>query len=207
MSKRSSLHRIFVLFIFLLTVHETSATTVVPPAFNSLVGQADYIVRAAVKSVEAKLYDDGVHRHITTKVELQVLEIISGTPPQPLVLQLLGGKVGTDEMVVEGTPKFNVGDEDILFVHANGKQFCPLVALLHGRYPIKQEVNTGRRYVARGDGTPLANEQEVSQPLLAAGSRTRSKAQTAGSTASALTPDDFVARIKAAAVENSKSTR
>src|SRR5450755_12874 len=92
------------------------ATTVIPPTFDELVGKADYIVRAVVKSIDAELQTDGPHRHIVTHVELEVKEVIQGSPPQPLILHMLGGKLGGEEMVVEGTPKFQVGDEDILFV-------------------------------------------------------------------------------------------
>jgi hypothetical protein len=181
------------------------ATTVIAPEFNKLVDQADYIVRAVVKSVTSEMHTSGPHRHIITKVELDVREVISGTPPQPLVLEMLGGRVGAEEMVVEGAPKFKVGDEDILFVHGNGRLFTPLVALMHGRYPIKREAGTGREYVTRSNGAPLVSEQEVLQPMTgsAAAPTTRSLAPaTAPSSALALSPADFVSRIKAASTAN-----
>jgi hypothetical protein len=184
----------------ILAAAPARATTVVPPQFEELVTKADYIVRAVVRSVNAQMRTDGPQRHIVTKVELDVREVISGTPPQPLVLEMLGGKVGTEEMTVDGTPKFQVGDEDILFVHGNGMQFCPLVALMHGRYPIRSEAGTGRQFVTRGDGTPLTNEQEIARPLALA---ERSSATPVVSPAtSALTPADFVSRIKAVVARN-----
>jgi hypothetical protein len=175
-----------------LAASAARATTVVPPSFEQLVGQADYIVRATVKSVTAEWRSEGANRHIITKVELNIEEVISGTPPQPLVLEMLGGKMGNQEMRVEGAPKFNVGDEDILFVRGNGKQYTPLVALMHGRYPILHDAATGRAYVAREGRTPLYSEQEVSQPLESA---TQMKAERANTTP--LTPEEFISRIKA----------
>jgi hypothetical protein len=174
------------------------ATTVIPPEFNKLVGQADYIVRAVVKSVTSELRTNGPHRHIITKVELEVREVISGTPPQPLVLEMLGGKVGAEELVVEGAPKFKAGDEDILFIHGNGRLFTPLVALMHGRYPIKREAGTGREYVVRNDGSPLTSEQNVVLPI----AESVSAQPAARDSADALSPADFVSRIKAAATRN-----
>lgn len=170
------------------------ATTVVPPTFEQLVGQADYIVRAKVKSVTAEWRSEGANRHIITKVELDVEEVISGNPPQPLVLEMLGGKVGDQEMKVEGAPHFNVGDEDILFVHGNGKQYTPLVALMHGRYPILHDAATGRAYVAREGRKPLYSEQDVSQPL-----ETQATTQQKSTRASIapLSPEEFISRIKA----------
>ena len=182
--------------ILFLTALPARATTVVPPQFEELVAKSDYIVRAVVKSVKAQMYADGPHRHIVTQVELDVSEVISGTPPQPLVLEMLGGKVGTEEMTVDGTPKFQVDDEDILFIRGNGVQFCPLVALLHGRYPIKSEAATGRKFVTRGDGTPLTNEQEVARPMMLA--ETSAPAPTVAPAGFPLTPADFVSRIKTA---------
>ena len=141
------------------------ATTVVPPEFDSLVSQADYIVRAVVKSVTAEWRLEGPQRHIITKVELEVREVIAGMPPQRLVLELLGGKIGDEELVVHGVPRFYVGQEDILFIHGNGTQFCPLVALTHGRYPIQRELATGRALVARSNGRPLYSEKDVALPM------------------------------------------
>ena len=185
----------------ILAAVPASATSVIPPEFNQLVDQADYIVRAVVKSVTSELRTSGPHRHIITKVELDVREVISGTPPQPLVLQLLGGKVGDEEMVVEGAPRFKVGDEDILFVHGNGRQLCPLVAMMYGRYPIKRD-DHGREYMTRSNGTPLLSEQEVAQPMRAGVAEGTvhgaPQASVPGGTP-ALSPADFTNRIKSAA--------
>lgn len=187
--------------VLALTISTLTATTVVPPAFKSLVGQADYIVRAVVKSVTSEMRTDGGRRHIITHVEVDVREVISGTPPQPLVLEMLGGTVGDETMTVEGAPKFKVGDEDILFIHGNGAQFTPLVALMHGRYPIMRDSATGREYVARSNGVPLYNELEVSQPM----SEHASAQTAAGAAAQPLSPADFVSRIQTALSQISRA--
>ncbi len=184
-----------------LTAAPVKATTVIPPDFDHLVAQADYVVRAVVKAVTSELRTDGPHRHIVTKVELDVREVISGTPPQPLVLQLLGGKVGDEEMVVDGVPKFKVGDEDILFVHGNGRQFCPVVALTYGRFPVKRD-DKGREYVARANGAPLLSEQDVAKPMgppVSPGSAPLGAQASPPGGAPALSPADFANHIKSAA--------
>jgi len=171
----------------------TRGTTVIPPDFNKLVGQADYIVRAVVKSVSAEKSSVG-GRHITTKVELEVRQVIGGTPPQPLVLEMLGGTVGDETMTVEGAPIFKVGDEDILFIHGNGVQFTPLVALMHGRYPVKHDSATGRDYVARSNGAPLYSEKDIGQPI----EIPTAAAATVQAGAQPLSPDEFASRIHTA---------
>ncbi len=171
------------------------ATTVIPPTFQQLVNQSDYIVRGVVKSVSAEMSANGQNRHIVTKVEVEVKEVINGTPPQPLVLQMLGGKVGDEEMVVEGSPKFQVGDEDILFVHGNGRQFNPLVGLMHGRFPVRREAATGREYVARSNGAPLYNVNDLVLSMAAAAPK--QSALQAG--APPLSVADFISQIRTAA--------
>lgn len=179
--------------VFAAALPRAAATTVIPPSFSQLVAQSDYIVRAKVKSVNSEWRIDGANRHIVTKVELDVSEVIAGTPPQPLVLEMLGGRIGEDEMRIEGAPKFQVGDEDILFVHGNGLQLSPLVAMMHGRYPILHDAATGRAYVAREGKTPLYNENDVSLPLKAA-----SAIKSAQPAALPLSPEEFANRIKLA---------
>ena len=178
-----------------LLVVVAQATTVIPPDFQQLVSQSDYIVRAVVKSVTSEMQTDGQSRHIITKVELDVREVISGTPPQPLVLEMLGGRVGAEEMVVQGAPQFKVGDEDILFVHGNGQQINPLVALMHGRYPIKRDAATGREFMARSNGEALYDEKDVVQPM----AETALVQRALKANAQPLSAADFVSRIKTAA--------
>ncbi|HVT73336.1 MAG TPA: hypothetical protein VHD61_09380 [Lacunisphaera sp.] len=175
---------------FALVATPAHATTVIPPKFDELVSKSDYIVRAVVTNVSAEIIGTGSSRHITTKITIQVRQVINGTAPSTVVLEQLGGQVGAERMVVDGVPTFQVGDEDILFVHGNGKNFSPLVALMHGRYPILKDT-TGREYVARANGAPLYSEQDVSQPFAAPKS-----GALAEHAAPALSPEDFVSRIQ-----------
>jgi hypothetical protein len=67
-------------------------------------------------------------------------------------------------MRVAGMPQFTVGQTEILFVTGNGVQFCPLVAMMHGRYRVQTDAATGREYIARSDGVPLVSEHDVQLP-------------------------------------------
>ena len=179
------------LVIALLLPPLARATTVNPPPFNSLVDQADYIVRAKVASVASEWQTTDGNTHIITKVTLAVSEVLKGTPPQPLVLQMLGGTIGGVTMRVEGAPRFNAGEEHIFFVHGNGTQFTPLVALMYGSYPIMADRKTGNSYVLRSNGMPLYSEQDVSLPM----SRlSATKAQNAG--AQPMSPEAFASKIR-----------
>jgi hypothetical protein len=180
------------------------ATTVIPPEFDSLVQQADYVVRGKVASVSSEWREQNGHRNIVTLVTIDVSETIAGTPPTPLVLQMLGGKVGDKQLIVQGAPVFATGDEHILFIRGNGIQFNPLVALMHGQYPIKKD-STGRAFVTRSDGSPLHDEKEVSLPIeshshaavAASTPQTASSQPVVSVEPPALTATEFAARIRA----------
>lgn len=150
---------------FCLAALRGVATTVAAPEFDSLVGHADYVVRAVVKSVNSEWRIDGANRSIITKVEVTVREVIKGNPPTPLVLEMLGGRIGETTMVVDGAPQFKVGDEDILFIHGNGQQFSPLVGLMYGRYPVSHDSASGQDIVLRSNGSPLYDSKDVAQAM------------------------------------------
>lgn len=173
------------------------ATTVIPPSFDQLVNESDYIVRAVVKSVDSEYRTtDAGGKKIVTMVALDVKEVIAGTPPKDVVLEFLGGRVGNERMVVEGSPQFKVGDEDILFVRGNGHTIVPLVAMMHGRYPVMREAGTGRRYMAKGNRVPLTDTAEISQPITKAESAAMKAPAEAA--AEAMTPEQFIQQIKSA---------
>jgi hypothetical protein len=167
------------------------ATTVEAPEFEALVNQADYVVRASVKSVTAEWRENQGRKYIATRVALDIIEIIRGIPPQPLVLELVGGRVGNEELVIEGAPKFLLGDDVILFVQGNGRQIYPLVAIMHGLYPVMKDEKSQQEYVLRSNGLPLYSEQEVSLPIGA-----MSAAKAVNPAALPLTARTFIQKIR-----------
>ena len=182
------------LALSLLPLH-LLATTVLAPDFDSLVSQADYVVRATVVSKVSEWRVDGANRHIITKVKLDIHERIKGTPPSPLVLEVLGGKIGDLEMVVEGAPSFVVGDDEILFIHGNGRQFIPIVAIMYGQYLVMKDATSGQAVVHRSNGATLYNVQDVNQPMTAA------KA-AASSGAAPVTATEFANRVRASLAQH-----
>lgn len=170
------------------------ATTVNPPEFPDLVNQSDFIVRAVVKSVISEYARPG-SRKIITKVELEVREVIAGTPTQPLVLRVLGGKVGQEEMIIEGAPWFKVGDEGVYFVQGNGRQIYPLVAMMHGVYPVKRGAD-GREFITRSNRVPLQDTAEVALPMTDGGAAELQRRMSRPD--QALTPAEFARQIRTA---------
>lgn len=181
----------FALFAFVALAR---ATTVIAPDFDRMVSSSDYIVRAVVKAVTSEWRDNPDQpgrRYIGTLVELDVKETIKGTPPSPLVLDLAGGRVGDEELTIEGAPKFTVGQESILFIKGNGRQIIPLVGMKHGHYPVRRDKRTGQDQVMRSNGKLLYSEQELSLPQSAL-----TTTPVRAPKARALTSADFADRIR-----------
>lgn len=143
------------------------ATTIIAPDFDQLVNTADFVVRAKVKAVATEWRqnpDNPGKPYIGTNVELEVLEVISGTPPTPLVLSLVGGRIGDRQLTVDGSPHFEAGQENILFIRGNGQRIVPLVGMHYGHYHVRRDARTGEAQVMRSGGKLLYNENEVALP-------------------------------------------
>ncbi len=132
-----------------------SATTVIPPTFDELVGRAEFIFEGTVKEVRAQWVGEGSQRHIMTYVTFDVAENVKGQAPSTYTLQMLGGTVDGTTMEVSDTPRFAPGDRDILFVENNGRQFVPLVGIMHGRFHITHDSRTGSESLADDHGDVL----------------------------------------------------
>lgn len=179
---------------FCLATVAARATTVLPPDFDQLVNESDYIVRASVVSLRSEYRDGPQGRLIITFVKIRVRETLAGEAPAEIELELLGGRIGDDQLIVNGAPTFRVGDDDFLFVSGNGRTFFPLFALGHGRYPVRRDDQTGREYIARANDVPLQDVAEVGTPITTG--PTARLQQRAARSATALTPADFSTRIK-----------
>jgi hypothetical protein len=136
-------------------------TTVVPPTFDELVSQAEVIFQGAVTDVRSEWAGAGAQRHIVTYVTFRVEEGFKGNVGATYSVRLLGGTVGGETMEVTDTPKFNVGDRDILFVENNGSQFVPLVGISHGRFRVDRDQTTGRDVVRTNDRAPLSDVSQL----------------------------------------------
>lgn len=147
-------------FLFLVLcvgfVTAARATTVVPPTFDQLVSDAELIFQGTVTATQSRWAGGGKERHIVTDVTFRIDDSIKGTLGGSYTIQMLGGTMDGQTMEVSDSPKFNVGDRDVLFVEHNGHQFIPLVGIMHGRFHIDTKAD-GRETVAKENGAPVAN--------------------------------------------------
>jgi hypothetical protein len=185
------------LFAFLIAlVPFTRATSVVPPSFTELVNEAEAIYRGRVTAVQARRVDraDGEGSTIKTFVTFAVERVLKGAEQKEITLEFLGGTIGDEKLEVSGMPKFNLGARDIVFVQRNGVQFCPLVALMHGRYRVMRDEATAREHIARDNGVPLTDVGEVELPMVELPAPLRA-ASAASASSRALSCDAFESRV------------
>lgn len=157
-------HLLFVLGLW----PSLSGTTIIPPTFDELVGQSDYVVRVVITSVAPERRPSVDHpgsTYIMSRVAVETREVLKGQPPSPLVLEMLGGKIGDEQLVVQGAPRLAVGEEHILFVRGNSRVISPFVGLGHGAYRIERDPQSGADRVLRANGRPLYHESEISSSL------------------------------------------
>ncbi len=184
------------LAVLVAGVTVSRATTVVPPEFAELVRGSDYVIRGRVVAVRNDVRQQDGREVPFTLVDVEVKQAIAGEVPERVTLQLLGGTTADGELRVEGVPRFTVGDESILFVQGNGRNFFPLTAAAHGLYPVRFDKKLAREYVARANGVPLSATAEVALPL--AEGRLAQQLRRTIKREDALTPAEFIQSIRAA---------
>lgn len=173
------------------------ATTVIPPTFEQLVERAELIFHGTVTEVKSLWTGEGAQRHIVTYVSFKPEETIKGEAAPSYTLRMLGGTVGDETMEVTDTPKFRVGDRDILFVENNGTQFVPLVGIMHGRFRVRKDELTGKDSVTDHHGHAVADVAALGRPEHIAQATHGAIHSEAGTMDGALDCASFKAAIKA----------
>ena len=140
-----------------LSLATIRATTVIPPTFDQLVTNAEMIFEGTVTEMRSQWTGEETERHIVTYVTFKIEDPIKGAPGANYTIRMFGGTVDGHTMEATDTPRFKVGDRDILFVEHNGTQFVPLVGIMHGRFHVQQDDATARETIAKDNGAQLSN--------------------------------------------------
>jgi hypothetical protein len=180
-----------------LLINAAQATTVIPPSFDELVEQAQLIFQGTVTDTQSQWTGEGGSRRIVTYVTFKVDEAIKGEPGETYTVRMLGGTVGDQTMEVSDSPKFKVGDRDILFVENNGTQFIPLVGIMQGRFRVQNAKATGREVVMSNAGHPVKDVAELGKDEEHAYGKSSTQSSAAAATERALGSADFKSAIRA----------
>jgi hypothetical protein len=182
---------ILVFVCSLAVVADAQATTVIPPTFDELVAEAEVIFQGTVTDVTSQWTGEGAQRRIVSYVTLNVEDAIKGNPGATYTLRMLGGTVDGTTMEVSDSPKFKAGDREILFVQDNGRQFIPLVGIMHGRFRVEKEAQTGADIVVNNSGKPVSDLTQLGKAT------DHATAADANSTSHALRVDEFKSAVRA----------
>jgi len=161
-----------------------NATTVIPPTFEQLVDQAQEIFQGSVTKVDSQWIGEGGDRHIVSYITFEVKDALKGAPGKTYTMRAFGGTIDGETMMIGDGPKFEVGDEDILFVENNGTQVVPLVGLMHGQFHVRRD-QSGKAMVTTNEDKPLRNVTRLGR-----------ETETGTSTEAVLTPEAFKAAIQ-----------
>jgi len=177
-----------------LGLHATRGTTVIPPTFDELVNRAEVIFQGTVTDVRSQWTGEGAQHRIESYVTFRVEDAMKGAPGESYTLRMLGGTVDGETMEVSDSPKFKIGDRDVIFVENNGSQFIPLVGIMHGRFHVDKDKETGREMITTNEREPLKDLSRLG------------KQEQKASASEALSPNDFKSAIRRA-VQNHPGTQ
>jgi hypothetical protein len=152
-----TLRSLFLVGLACIAVTSASATTVIAPTFDELVNRAQLIFEGTVTDVRSQWVGEGGQRRIVSYVTVKVEDGLKGEAGPTYTLQMLGGTVGGTTMEISDSPKFKVGDRDILFVENNGAQFIPLVGIMHGRFRVQQDSASVDAIVLTSEGEQVGD--------------------------------------------------
>ena len=192
-----TLRPLLLLFTALLVLISARATTVIPPSFDELVDQAEFIFQGTVTEVKAQWVGEGGQRHIVSYVTLKVEDAIKGNLGASYTIRMRGGTVDGETMWVSDAPKFKVGDRDILFVEHNGTQFVPLVGIMHGRFRVERDQASGKDVVATDKGEAVSDLAQLGKEKDPAGGQSNDRAVDPGIRERALGSAAFKSAVRA----------
>jgi len=129
---------------------------------SAMTASANLVFQGRVASVDYRMLSAGNNGRALpfTFVRYQISRVLHGeTSTRTITLRFLGGSDGRGRFLsVSDMPRFQVGDEDILFVQNNGTN-CPLVKCMDGRF----RVHNGQLHDAHGSPVQsVANGRIVS---------------------------------------------
>jgi len=135
-------------------VSESSATIFVEVPLKTLCVGSNHIVIGRMLSKQSYRGLNG--KQIYTDVTLEITEKIKGVLQKGdrIKLTLAGGTVDGITTLVLGGPRFNEGEESLLFIserisESTGQKYLKLFGLAHGKFDIFTDAKTNERRVIR----------------------------------------------------------
>ena len=140
--------RVFLLLTFLLPLvplASVRATTLVRLSLDQLAAGSDAVARVNFSTAESR-WENGTIWTITTA---KVMETMKGNLPSEISVRLPGGRVGHLTATVEGTPRFNPGDDAIVFLKSFPSGGFTVAGWVEGTFRISRDPRTGNQTVTQ----------------------------------------------------------
>jgi hypothetical protein len=138
----------FLALLLLAAAAPAGATVFLPADFRDMVAGSRAIVHGRI--VDVRSQTSGDRRTIATYVTVSVEQHLKGALGREVTFRVPGGEVGRYRRVIVGAPRFDRGDEVVLFLTSRGPSIPYLFGLSQGVYR-----------VSRTGGTPVVTPPAV----------------------------------------------
>lgn len=143
------LPQLLVTALIVLSSWSAAATTVLPLDVRHLVQQSTFIFQGTVLAVETKNLGARERPRIVTDITFNVTRTLKGKTPGPeFTLRLFGGSWGGYTLDIQGQPRFEPGEEVVLFLEWTGINWA-VTGMNQGRYRIYRGKD-GEKWARRG---------------------------------------------------------
>lgn len=133
------------LIVALMASAGASGTTLVHMSVAKMTGVADVIVHAQCVG-SATGWDAG---EIWTFTTFQTEEVWKGEVVPRITVRLLGGRAGNLTSSVAGVPRFQAGEDVVLFLEATGRGDYSIVSWAQGTFRVRRDARTGAESAAQ----------------------------------------------------------
>jgi hypothetical protein len=142
---RTGMRIIFPLLSSLLFLPATRATTLARLSLDQLAAGSDAVARVRYGRAESR-WENG---SIWTLTTFEVVETIKGNLPKEITVRLPGGRVAHLTASVEGTPKFNPGDDAVIFLQRSRAGGFTVAGWVEGTFRISRDPRTSSETVTQ----------------------------------------------------------
>jgi len=130
------------LLLFLFVCAGSLRATMVPRmSLEEVVDASESIVHGTVARTWSA-WDEG-HKYIWTHYEIQVADKLKGSAPDTIVVSEPGGVVGETELQIVGTPRYEKGEEVVLFAERTPLGYLRTCGWGQGKFSVVRSAPSG----------------------------------------------------------------
>jgi hypothetical protein len=133
------------ILIGILSLTAVQATTLARLSLDQLAAGSDAVARVNFAGAESR-WENGTIWTVTT---VNVVETMKVNLPPEILLRLPGGRVGHLTAKVDGTPKFNPGDDAVVFLKHTPAGGFTVAGWVEGTFRISRDPRTGNQTVTQ----------------------------------------------------------